>query len=31
VGSTPEALDALIRRDYAVWSKVVKTGGVKPE
>jgi tripartite-type tricarboxylate transporter receptor subunit TctC len=31
VGSTPEALDAVIRRDLALWSKVVKTGGVKPE
>ncbi len=30
-GSTPEELDALIRREYALWSKVVKTGGVKPE
>ena len=31
VGGTPEALDALVRRDYALWSKVVKTGAVKPE
>ncbi|HZT63754.1 MAG TPA: tripartite tricarboxylate transporter substrate binding protein [Burkholderiales bacterium] len=31
VGGTPEQLDALIRRDYALWSKVVKTGAVKPE
>jgi tripartite-type tricarboxylate transporter receptor subunit TctC len=31
VGSTPEALDARIRGDYALWSKVVKTGGLKPE
>src|SRR5882672_9623208 len=31
VGGTPEELDALIRRDYALWSKVVKAGGVKPE
>jgi tripartite-type tricarboxylate transporter receptor subunit TctC len=31
VGSSPEELDAVIRRDYALWSKVVKTGGVKPE
>ena len=31
VGSPPEALDALIRRDYALWSKVVKAGGVKAE
>ena len=30
-GGTPEELDALIRREYALWSKVVKTGGVKPE
>jgi tripartite-type tricarboxylate transporter receptor subunit TctC len=31
VGSTPGELDAVIRRDYALWSKVVKAGGVKPE
>jgi tripartite-type tricarboxylate transporter receptor subunit TctC len=31
VGSTPEELTALIRRDYALWSKVVKAGGVKVE
>ena len=31
VGSRPEELDALVRREYALWSKVVKTGGVKPE
>ncbi|HET7766250.1 MAG TPA: tripartite tricarboxylate transporter substrate binding protein [Burkholderiales bacterium] len=31
VGSAPGELDALIRRDYALWSKVVKAGGVKPE
>ena len=31
VGSTPEELDALIRREYELWSKVVKAGGVKPE
>jgi tripartite-type tricarboxylate transporter receptor subunit TctC len=31
VGGTPEELDALIRREYALWSKVVKAGGVKPE
>jgi tripartite-type tricarboxylate transporter receptor subunit TctC len=31
VGGTPEALDALVRRDFALWSKVVKTGGVKAE
>jgi len=31
VGSTPEVLDALVRRDLALWSKVVKTGGVKAE
>ena len=31
VGSTPEALDAIVRRDLALWSKVVKTGGVKAE
>jgi tripartite-type tricarboxylate transporter receptor subunit TctC len=28
---TPEQLDAIIRRDYALWVKVVKSGGVKPE
>jgi tripartite-type tricarboxylate transporter receptor subunit TctC len=31
VGSGPEELDALIRREYALWSKVVKAGDVKPE
>jgi tripartite-type tricarboxylate transporter receptor subunit TctC len=31
VGGTPEELDALIRREYALWSTVVKAGGVKPE
>ena len=31
VGGTPEKLDALIRRDYTLWAKVVKTGAVKPE
>jgi tripartite-type tricarboxylate transporter receptor subunit TctC len=31
VGSTPGELDEVIRRDYALWSKVVKAGGVKPE
>jgi tripartite-type tricarboxylate transporter receptor subunit TctC len=30
-GGPPEELDALIRREYALWSKVVKAGGVKPE
>jgi tripartite-type tricarboxylate transporter receptor subunit TctC len=31
VGGTPEELDALIRREYALWAKVVKAGSVKPE
>src|SRR5215470_7001867 len=31
VGSTPSELDAVIRRDLALWSKVVKTGSIKPE
>jgi len=31
VGGAPEELDALIRREYALWSKVVKAGAVKPE
>ena len=31
VGGTPEALTALIRAEYALWSKVVKAGGVKVE
>jgi tripartite-type tricarboxylate transporter receptor subunit TctC len=31
VGGTPGELDAIIRHDYALWSKVVKAGGVKPE
>jgi len=31
VGGTPEALTALIRTEYALWSKVVKAGGVKIE
>jgi tripartite-type tricarboxylate transporter receptor subunit TctC len=30
-GSTPEELDALIRREHALWVKVVKAGGVKAE
>ena len=31
VASTPEALAAQIRAEYELWSKVVKTGGVKVE
>ena len=31
LGGTPEALTALIRTEYALWSKVVKAGGVKIE
>ncbi len=31
VGSTPEELTALIRREYELWSQVVKAGGVKAE
>jgi hypothetical protein len=31
VGGRPEELDALIRREHALWSKVVKAGGVKAE
>ncbi|HEY1288012.1 MAG TPA: tripartite tricarboxylate transporter substrate binding protein [Burkholderiales bacterium] len=31
VGGTPEALTALIRAEYALWAKVVKTAGVKVE
>jgi tripartite-type tricarboxylate transporter receptor subunit TctC len=31
VGSPPEELNALIRSDYALWSRVVKAGGVKVE
>ena len=31
VGGRPEALTALIRSEYQLWSKVVKTGGVKVE
>jgi len=31
VGGTPEALTALIRAEYQLWSKVVKAGGVKLE
>ena len=31
VGGTPEVLTALIRTEYALWSKVVKAGGVKIE
>jgi len=31
VGGTPEELDALIKREYELWAKVVKAGGVKPE
>jgi tripartite-type tricarboxylate transporter receptor subunit TctC len=30
-GGTPEELSALIRNEYALWSKVVKTAGVKLE
>ena len=31
VGGTPEALTALIRTEYQLWSKVVKAGGVRVE
>jgi tripartite-type tricarboxylate transporter receptor subunit TctC len=31
VGGTPEELDALIKREYQLWARVVKAGGVKPE
>jgi len=31
VGGTPEALTALIRSEYQLWSKVVKAGGVRIE
>lgn len=31
VGGTPDELDALIRREYELWLKVVKAGAVKPE
>ena len=31
VGGTPEALTALIRAEYQLWSKVVKAGGVRVE
>ena len=31
LGGTPEALTGLIRTEYALWSKVVKAGGVKIE
>jgi tripartite-type tricarboxylate transporter receptor subunit TctC len=31
VGGTPEALSALIRSEYLLWSKVVKTAGVRVE
>ena len=31
VGSPPEELNALIRSEYALWSRVVKAGGVKVE
>jgi tripartite-type tricarboxylate transporter receptor subunit TctC len=31
VGGTPEALTALIRAEYQLWSKVVKAGGVRIE
>jgi tripartite-type tricarboxylate transporter receptor subunit TctC len=31
VGGAPEELDALIRREYELWSRVVKAGAVKPE
>jgi len=30
-GSTPEEAGARIRSEYALWAKVVKAGGVKPE
>ena len=31
VGGGPDELEALVRRDYALWAKVVKAGGVKAE
>jgi tripartite-type tricarboxylate transporter receptor subunit TctC len=31
VGGKPEALSALIRQEYELWSKVIKAGGVKLE
>ena len=31
VGGTPEALSALIRSEYQLWSKVVKAGGIRVE
>ena len=31
VGGTPEELDALVRRELELWSKVVKAGAIKPE
>ncbi|MFL6571023.1 MAG: tripartite tricarboxylate transporter substrate binding protein [Burkholderiales bacterium] len=31
VGATPEALTALIRSEYQLWSKVVKAGGIRAE
>jgi tripartite-type tricarboxylate transporter receptor subunit TctC len=31
VSSTPSELDTLLKRDIALWSKVVKEGNIKPE
>jgi tripartite-type tricarboxylate transporter receptor subunit TctC len=31
VGGTPEALSALIRSEYQLWSKVVRAGGIRVE
>ena len=31
IGSTPEAFDKVIREDLAKWTKVVKSGGIKPD
>ena len=31
VSSTPSELDALLRREIVLWSKVVKEGNIKPE
>jgi hypothetical protein len=31
VGGGPDQLSALIQREYALWAKVVKAGGVKIE
>jgi tripartite-type tricarboxylate transporter receptor subunit TctC len=31
VGGSPEDLDAMIRKEYTLWSKVVKAGSVKAE